>query len=285
MKSPLCAAVARAALIPALAASLVLAACGSGGDGGSQVASITASNARFGGTTTITVTGAGLDEGIAVGIEGACENLTTVVGGSADTRQFTCDITAVGEFIATVSRSGGGVIGRLTVNVPRPRVELTTGMGSILLELDPERAPISVRNFLAYVNANFYNGVLAHGAYAGRGILTGGYTTGLRTKAPTRAAIALESDNGLKNLRGTVGMFRGADPNSARAQWYVNIADNADLDRQSAEQPGFAVFGTVVRGLEVVEAMAAVPVRPDLAAGLAVVPETEVVITDATQTR
>lgn len=276
---------ARETLAPVMATLLLVTACGSGGEGGPQVANIIASNARYGGTTTITVTGLGLDEGIAAGIEGPCENLTPVVGGSADTRQFTCEITAVGDFIATVSRSDGGVIGRLTVNVPRPRVEVTTGKGSFLIELDPERAPISVRNFLAYVNTNFYNGAMVHGAYAGRGILTGAFTTGLRTKSPTRAAIALESENGAKNLRGTVGMYRDAEPNSARAQWYINIADNADLDYQSAEQPGYAVFGIVVRGLETVDAIAAVPIRPDLSAGLGAVPETEVVITDATQTR
>lgn len=263
----------------------MLAACGGGGGGGPQVASISASNARFAGTTTITVTGARLDEGIAVGIEGPCEKLTTVVGGSSDTRQFTCDITATGPFIATVSRSEGGVIGRLTVDVPLPRVEVTTGKGSFVIELDAVKAPVSTRNFLAYVNGNFYNSVIVHGAYPARGILTGGFTTGLRTKNPTRAAIALESDNGLKNVRGSVGMFRTAEPNSARAQWYVNTADNADLDRVSDAQPGFAVFGTVVTGLAVVDEIAAVPFRPDLAAGLSNVPETEVVITDATQTR
>jgi peptidyl-prolyl cis-trans isomerase A (cyclophilin A) len=273
-------------IVTALLGGLVLlGGCGGGGASGPQVSSIVASNARYGATTTITVSGMALDEGIVLGIEGPCEQLTTVVGGSADTRQYTCDITAVGEFIATVSRAGGGVVGRVTVNVPPPRVEITTGKGSFLIELDPERAPQSARNFLAYVNGNFYNNVVVQAVYPGRGIMAGGYQTGPRVKNPTRAAIPLESDNGLRNARGTIGMFRGADSNSARATWYINTADNADLDRQSAAQPGYAVFGRVVVGLDVVDAISALPFRPDLATGLSNVPETEVVITDVTQTR
>lgn len=275
----------RRTVLALLGGLAILSACGGGGSSGPQVSSIAAANARYGATATITVSGAALDEGIVVGIEGPCENLTTVVGGSADTRQYTCDITAVGDFIATVSRAGGGVVGRLTVNVPRPRVEVTTGKGSFLIELDPEAAPQSVRNFLAYVNGNFYNNVIVQAVYPGRGIVAGGFQTGLRVKNPTRAAIPLESGNGLKNLRGTVAMLRGADPNSARATWFVNTADNADLDRQSAEVPGYAVFGRVVVGLDVVDVISALPFRPDLATGLSNVPETEVVITDATQTR
>jgi hypothetical protein len=180
--------VMRAWLGTGLAGALLLVACGGGGDG-PQISNISAANARYTGTVTLTVSGARLDEGIAMSIEGPCETLTTVLGGSSDTRQFTCDVTAIGDFIATVARSDGGVIGRLTVNVPRPRVEVTTNLGNFVVELDPEKAPATTVNFLGYVNANFYTSVLVHGADPARGILAGGYRTGLRAKLPELDAI------------------------------------------------------------------------------------------------
>lgn len=260
-----------------------LAGCG-GGDSGPQVSSLSAANARYAGTSTISVFGARLDEGISVSIEGPCENLVAVVGGSSDSKQFTCSVTEVGDFIATVARADGGVIGRLTVNVPRPRVEVTTNQGSFQLELDPQSAPRTVRNFLGYANANFYNNVLVHGAFPERGILTGSYSTNLRAKSPTGPVLAPESDNGLKNLRATVGMVGGL-PASARAEWYVNTRDNADLDFVDASNPGLTVFGTVVGGMEVVDAITAVATRADATTGLTNVPVTAVLVTDVTQTR
>jgi cyclophilin family peptidyl-prolyl cis-trans isomerase len=268
------------------AMAALLAACGGGsGDSGPQISNISAGNARFASTATISVAGLRLDEGISLGIEGPCENLTPVAGGSTEGRQYTCDVTAVGPFIATVTSAGGAVIGRLTVDVPKPRVTVTTTVGSFSLELDPDKAPATVRNFLGYTNANFYNQVIIHAAIPSRGIITGGYRTQLRIKPGTAPAIPLESNNGLKNVRATVGMVRGDTPNSARAQWYVNSVDNPDLDYVSDANPGFAVFGTVVSGMEVVDAITAVPTRADAATGLTHVPVTDIIITDATQTR
>jgi cyclophilin family peptidyl-prolyl cis-trans isomerase len=274
----------RAWLGTGLAGALLLVACGGGGDG-PQISNISAANARYTGTVTLTVSGARLDEGIAMSIEGPCETLTTVLGGSSDTRQFTCDVTAIGDFIATVARTDGGVIGRLTVNVPRPRVEVTTNLGNFVVELDPEKAPATSVNFLGYVNANFYTSVLVHGADPARGILAGGYRTGLRAKTAGAGAFALESNNGLKNLRGTLAMYRDSAANSARAQWFINTADNPSFDRVDDANPGYAVFGTVVSGLSVVDAISAVPTKVDAATGLTNAPVTEVLITDATQTR
>jgi peptidyl-prolyl cis-trans isomerase A (cyclophilin A) len=274
-----------AAILLAAAGAALLAGCGGGGDDGALVSNISASNARFASTATIAVAGLRLDEGITVGVEGPCQNLTPVVGGTTEGRQYTCNVTEIGPFIVTVTSAGGSVIGRLTVDVPKPRVTVTTTLGTFALELDPVAAPRTVRNFLGYVNANFYNQVIVHAAIPNRGIISGGYRTQLRAKPGTAPAIPLESNNGLKNVRGTIGMLRGAEPNTARAQWYVNTVDNPDLDFVSDQEPGFAVFGTVVSGLEVVDAITAVPTRADTTTGLTNVPVTDVIITDASQTR
>lgn len=271
-------------LLTALLGVGLLASCGGGGSG-PQISSMQIAGARFAGTATITLSGIRLDEGVTLSVNGPCQTLTTVTGGTTETRQYTCDVTDLGDIVAVARNGLGAQIGQVSATVPTPRVDVTTSLGSFTIELHAQQAPKTVRNFLGYTRAGFYDAVLVHWAQPDRGIMSGGYRTGLRVKAPTAAAIELESSNGLKNLRGSVAMFRDAEPNSARARWFVNTADNADLDFVDEASPGYAVFGTVIGGLAVVDAISAVPTRADETTGLPFVPVTEVLVTDITQTR
>ena len=161
-----------------------------------------------------------------------------------------------------------------------PKVLLKTSLGDITIELYPDKAPKSVENFLAYVKSGFYDGTVFHRVIANFMIQGGGFTKDLHQK-PTRAAIVNESKNGLSNLRGSVAMARTQDPNSATAQFFINTVDNPRLDYSSDASPGYAVFGKVVAGSDVVDKIKAIPTgaqgpfRSD-------VPTTPVVIEKAT---
>jgi len=138
--------------------------------------------------------------------------------------------------------------------VVSPVVALETTMGTIKVELFTAKAPITTRNFLAYVNAGFYNGTIVHRVDFVVGM--GGYTEALTPK-PTLPPIKNESKNGLKNARGTLSMARYDDPDSATSQFFVNLKDNTHLDASGAEW-GYAVFGKVIEGMDVVDKIAAV---------------------------
>ena len=146
---------------------------------------------------------------------------------------------------------------------PPPQVMLTTSQGEITLELYPDKSPKSVANFLQYVRDGFYDGTLLHRAIPGYLVQGGLYTRDLQPKR-TRSAIASEADNGLSNLRGTVAVARGADPNSGTAQFFFNLVDNRRLDfagNQSGLTWGYTVFGKVIKGMDVVDKIAALPTR------------------------
>nr|WP_227657450.1 peptidylprolyl isomerase [Candidatus Magnetaquicoccus inordinatus] len=135
-------------------------------------------------------------------------------------------------------------------------VVLTTSLGEITIALDAEKAPITVKNFLDYVDAQFYDGTIFHRVIKGFMIQGGGFTTEMQQKS-TNPAIRNEADNGLKNLRGTISMARTSNKDSATAQFFINAADNSFLDH-GARDFGYAVFGQVVKGMEVVERIEAV---------------------------
>ena len=144
-----------------------------------------------------------------------------------------------------------------------PQVVLRTSQGDIALELYPDKAPKSVANFLQYVRDGFYDGTLLHRAIPGYLVQGGLYTRDLQPKR-TRPAVASEADNGLSNLRGTLAVARGADPNSGTAQFFFNLVDNRRLDyagNQSGLTWGYTVFGKVIKGMEVVDKIAALPTR------------------------
>ena len=133
------------------------------------------------------------------------------------------------------------------------------GQGVLIIELDGDKAPIAVENFLGYVNSGYYEGTVFHRVIDGFMIQGGGFTEGMDQKK-TEGTIQNEADNGLKNKRGTVAMARRPDPHSATSQFFVNVADNKFLDH-SAKTPqgwGYAVFGEVVSGMDVVDAIAKV---------------------------
>jgi peptidyl-prolyl cis-trans isomerase A (cyclophilin A) len=140
-----------------------------------------------------------------------------------------------------------------------PKVKLSTSAGDIVLELYPDKAPKSVENFLRYVRDKHYDNTVFHRVMDGFMIQGGGFTADLQQK-PTRAPIALEASNGLKNDRGTIAMARTANPNSATAQFFVNLVNNASLNAPSPDGHGYAVFGKVVTGMEVVDKIKGVAV-------------------------
>lgn len=135
-----------------------------------------------------------------------------------------------------------------------PRVKLQTNQGDIVITLDAEKAPKTVENFLGYVKSGFYNGTIFHRVIDGFMIQGGGFEAGLKQK-PTQAPIENEADNGLKNDKYTVAMARTSDPNSATAQFFINVANN-DFLNFTAPTPngwGYAVFGKVTEGTEIVD--------------------------------
>jgi len=138
-------------------------------------------------------------------------------------------------------------------------VEMVTSKGVIKLELDAENAPITVANFLEYVKSGHFEGTIFHRVIPGFVIQGGGLQSGMREK-PTNAPIENEADNGLKNLTGTICMARTNDPHSATSQFFINLKDNSFLDHtgKNAQGWGYAVFGKVTEGMDVVEAIAAV---------------------------
>jgi peptidyl-prolyl cis-trans isomerase A (cyclophilin A) len=129
------------------------------------------------------------------------------------------------------------------------KVKLATSMGDVVVELDAARAPKSVANFVQYVKAGHYNGTVFHRVIDGFMIQGGGMTADLGEK-PTRPPIALEAGNGLSNLRGTLAMARTGAPDSATAQFFINVVDNPRLDSTGG---GYAVFGKVVEGMDIVD--------------------------------
>jgi cyclophilin family peptidyl-prolyl cis-trans isomerase len=139
-----------------------------------------------------------------------------------------------------------------------PTVELETNLGTIVVELNATAAPKSTANFLQYAKSGFYKGTIFHRVIPGFMIQGGGFDARLSQK-PTQAPIENEAKNGLKNLRGTLAMARTGDPHSATAQFFINHKDNGNLDYPSFDGWGYAVFGKVIQGLDVVDKIAQVP--------------------------
>ena len=147
-----------------------------------------------------------------------------------------------------------------SMSTAQPKVKLITTLGEITIQLNTEKAPISSANFLAYVKAGFYDGTIFHRVIPGFMAQGGGFDTSFKQKA-TQAPIINEADNGLTNTRGTLAMARTNDPNSATAQFFINYKDNTFLNHtgKNASGWGYAVFGEVIEGMDVVDAMAKEP--------------------------
>lgn len=272
---------------------VVLAGCGGGGSANDSndaaVSNLTAANMRMGVASTISATGRNLLSSKMVA-EGPCNNLTRVASSTDDFLQYTCDVQGTGRVRVFVVDANGQFIGDVTAQVPVPRVSVTTSKGSFVIDLDVEKAPKTVLNFLIYVNAGFYASTVVDTVLKDKGFMGGAYTlnatTGaLTARTTTRAGVALESNNGLQHVRGTVGMFRGAAADSGTFRWFINAADNPALNYVDASSPGYTVFGTVSSGLDIIDAITAVDVRADLVTGLGALPTTAITLTSVTQTR
>jgi cyclophilin family peptidyl-prolyl cis-trans isomerase len=152
----------------------------------------------------------------------------------------------------------GMVVTGSTARAANPVVVMETNMGTIVIELYEDKAPITVKNFLQYVDDKHYDGTIFHRVIDGFMIQGGGYEPGLKERK-TRPPIKNESNNGLSNLRGTIAMARTSEPDSATAQFFINVKDNTFLDRANArDKVGYCVFGRVIEGMDVVDKIKAV---------------------------
>ncbi len=151
----------------------------------------------------------------------------------------------------------------LAADAARPRVSVQTSAGEIVVELDRVKAPITVDNFLKYVNDGFYSGTVFHRVIDDFMVQGGGYTEAFDLK-PTKPSIRNEAANGLKNTRGTIAMARTGDPHSATAQFFINVVDNSFLDHTgpTVNGWGYTVFGKVTQGMDVVDAIRKMPTGP-----------------------
>ena len=261
-----------------------LSACG--GDATSFPPVVTAFKAQtvqYSRPAVIYFGGNDLRSNMTVDTGGACTNPSFASSSSTSLLVLNCTVTQVGDMPLTLKDAAGQVVYQTTVVVPKPQVTLTTSAGAITLELDPAKVPITVNNFLSYVNSGYYASTLFHRVEPGFVVQAGGFTTGMVGKSGLSAPIALESNKGLSNLRATVAMARTGVADSATSQFFINLADNTSLDYQDADHRGYAVFGTVVQGMSVVDAMTTQ--TTGTVNGYANVPLTDVTITSATQTK
>ena len=164
-----------------------------------------------------------------------------------------------------------------------PKVEFKTNLGNFVVDLDSDKAPKTVNNFLAYVKSGFYNSTVFHRVINGFMVQGGGFTTDLVQK-PTQPPVVSEAQNGLKNQIYTIAMARTSDPDSATAQFYINVKDNPGLDFPNAMGNGYTVFGKVISGTQTIDKIKLVPtgVASTPRGRMADVPNTPVVIESAT---
>jgi peptidyl-prolyl cis-trans isomerase A (cyclophilin A) len=154
--------------------------------------------------------------------------------------------------LLTLGLCGLGLISTGAWAQNNPKVRMNTSMGDIVLELYPDKAPKTVENFLQYVGDKHYDGTVFHRVMDGFMIQGGGFTPDMQQK-PTRAPVPLEATNGLKNDRGTIAMARTSNPNSATAQFFINVVNNAMLNAPSPDGYGYTVFGKVIQGMDTVD--------------------------------
>ena len=273
----------RLKLLTLLALACFLSGCG-GSDGFPPVVTgVKVQSIQYGKTATIYIGGKDLRSSLKVDTAGACTSPDFASNSNTDTLVLNCLVVKTGDFPMTVQTAEGQAIYNITINVPLPQVALITGKGSMTLELDPTKAPISTNNFLSYVNKGFYRGSLFHRVIPNFVIQAGGYTTGMVKQTGQGAPIELESNKGLSNVRGSLAMARTYLANSATSEFYINLVDNVSLDYKNAASPGYAVFGKVVQGMDVVDAIAAEPTG--VVGGFSDVPLTDIALSLALQTK
>jgi peptidyl-prolyl cis-trans isomerase A (cyclophilin A) len=264
--------------------TLLLSACGGGSSAPSvTVSGIQANQLKYGQATQFTITGYSLDKDINISTQN-CKGLALVAGGTDSSKSVTCTISAVGVGAVSLEAklADGTVLKSASFDVPNPQVSMLTNLGTLVLELNPTAAPLTTDNYLQYVNSKFYDNTLIHRIVtAGIFVAQGGWLTPAPAVQPgQKAAIPLEVNKGLSNLKGTIAMARSTELNSATSQYYFNLADNVALDTSSG---GYAVFGKVVSGTGVLDAM--LNVKTTTAYGLSDFPTSSVVVLTAVQTK
>jgi cyclophilin family peptidyl-prolyl cis-trans isomerase len=273
------------AIAPAM---LLFSLLGCGGGNGDPVTGVSASNLKYTGALSavnLTLTGNALDNPVKVSANKT--SCTVFAATSATSRAAQCilSLPTTRKVDIVVTSNSDYVLYTTTLTAPAPQVTLKTTLGDVVMELDSVAAPITVKNFLSYVNQNpsFYKDTLFHRVIAGFMAQGGGFTTGMVQKTGLSPAIALESQNGLQNVRGSVAMARTSAADSATAQFFVNLVDNAFLNYSSSSSPGYAVFGKVISGMNVIDSMATQPTHT--VGSNQNVPITDITITSATQTQ
>jgi cyclophilin family peptidyl-prolyl cis-trans isomerase len=267
----------------ALLLTTLLTACGGSTGFPPVITAVKPQSLSYGRTATIYLGGKDLRSSLVVESGGGCTSPSFGSSSSTDTLVLNCLVTVVGDLLLTIKSATGEVIYTTTLSVPKPEVSIITNKGSFTLELDLATAPISVKNFLSYVRGGYYSNTLFHRVIPGFVAQAGGYTTGLVRKPGQLDPIELESNKGLSNARATVAMARTNVFNSASSEFYVNLVDNTFLDYKNAASPGYAVFGSVVQGMDVVDAIAAEPTG--VFNGSTDVPLVDITITMALQSK
>ena len=213
-----------------------------------------------------------------------CSTLKQVQSSNPLYLAYSCTTNGSGSMVFTAKDASGNVLVSKTFNIPNPQVTMVTNLGTVVFDLNPNAAPITVNNFLAYVNSGFYNNLIFHRVIPGFVVQAGGFTSGMNPVNPSYQAITLETPNGLSNTMGTLAMARTSDPNSATSQFFVNLVDNSSsLDYQNSTNPGYAVFGSVSSGMAVINQIAAVPTTT--VGSYSNVPTNDVFITSMSRTQ
>jgi len=235
--------------------SLLLVACSGGGQDPSPVVSeVQVDQLRYGQTSTFKLLGVNLKQDFQVSIT-QCMNLQVLPGGTDLEQHVSCRPNKVGTLEVTPKTMQGVAMLVQAFEIPNPQVKMSTNFGDLWIELNPDAAPVTVDNFLKYVNANFYNATVFHRLIPQFVIQGGWLNSEMFEKPGASGSIVLESNSGLKNTRGSIAMARGSIPNSATTQFYFNLVDNPKLDYQNEGSPGYAVFGKIVNGLGVLDIM------------------------------
>ena len=290
-----------------LGALLIAAACGGGGGGGGSagnpasptVTAMSTSAAKYSGSMLVTLNGSNLDSGLTVasaGCKAMTRSSTAPNVSDASTAYYNCVVSGVGAQNVTATRaSDGAALKSADFTVAMPQVTLTianssgTFNGVVVFTLAPDKTPITADNFLRYVNDGFYNNTVFH-RYSPGFVLQGG---GYRMDAARGLfdPIPLEVNKGLSNLQWTVAMARTADPNSATSQFFINLVDNRGALDPGAGA-GYAVFGNVTTGTDVVTAITAAPCAPLTLTGGSILtqapectPQPLMIVTSAIQTQ
>ena len=260
----------------------VFASCGGGDNTPLKPPVIQSSNLFYGVKATFFVGVTTLNEGIQFSASN-CSNFAPINSPNPLYLAYSCTINKTGDLNFSAKDAVGNEITSKTFTVPLPLVSMVTSLGSVVLELNPNAAPLSVNNFLQYVQDGFYTNTIFHRVIPNFVAQGGGFNTGMVAKAPTYPAVNLESQNGLLNVKGSLAMARTSDPNSATSQFFVNLVDNAFLNYSSDSSPGYTVFGRVLSGQDVMDQMAKFPTAT--VNGYSDVPSTDITITSMSRTQ